>query len=33
MVDETGNPRIKLAIAGSDAKERYKLGTVRIIAK
>ncbi len=32
MVDETGNSRIKLAIAGSDAQRRYRLGTLRISA-
>jgi len=32
MVDETGNPRINLAIAGADAQKRYRLGTLRIAA-
>jgi len=31
LVDDSGRPRIKLAIAGSDAEGRYKLGTVRVV--
>ncbi len=30
LVDESGKPRIKLGIAGGDAKGRYRLGTMRI---
>jgi hypothetical protein len=31
LVDETGQPRIKLAIAGADPQGRYKLGTMRVL--
>ena len=30
LVDEAGKPRIKLGIAGGDAKGRYRLGAARI---
>ncbi len=31
LVNEKGNPRIKLAIQGGDTKGKYKLGTIRIL--
>jgi len=32
LVDEQGQPRVKLGIEGPDAQWRYRLGTLRIIA-
>ncbi len=31
LVDETGNPAVKLAIEGIDKQKRYKLGTIKIL--
>jgi hypothetical protein len=32
LVDESGEPRVRLGIAGADAQLRYPLGTVQIAA-
>jgi hypothetical protein len=31
MVDGAGRPAIRLAIAGEEARLRYKLGTIRVL--
>ncbi len=33
LVDQRGNPSIRLAIQGEDSKRRYKLGTIRVLPR